>query len=245
MTRTSRVRVWTAGGGVFAACLGVWTIGLMAQTTPLPERLVQMRHHFAQVSLVHDAIIRGDLAAVQAPATELASLPVPAGLPMTAERFVAPIRRAGRRAADATSLRDAAAASVAMLTECGNCHRAMAVSVVPARSKTPDVGGVVGHMLEHQRAADEMLQGLFIPSPSTWQTGAARFATAVLRPDEYPTDSGMTANLKKVEARVHAVATAAADDVTDTARAARYAQLITTCAECHSLHKRVWGPTPK
>ena len=46
-----------------------------------PERLVQMRHHFSQVFVIHEALIRGDLAAVRQPAKDLALLPAPSLVP--------------------------------------------------------------------------------------------------------------------------------------------------------------------
>ena len=47
-----------------------------------------MRHHFAQVGLVHEAITRGDLAGMRTAAEQLARLPAPGGLPPAATPFV-------------------------------------------------------------------------------------------------------------------------------------------------------------
>jgi cytochrome c553 len=128
-----------------------------------------------------------------------------------------------------------------MVTECGNCHQAVGIFPSPSTPRTPDVGGLVGHMLEHKRAADEMLQGLVIPSASRWQQGADRLRVAALRPSQLPFDSKMTADIRKAEDRVHQAANQAADAGTTAERAAAYVQVLTTCAECHGLHK-VWGP---
>ncbi len=65
----------------------------------------------------------------------------------------------------------------------------------PAAPIAPAVGGVVGHMLEHKRAVDLMVQDLTVPSTSAWNEG-----TAI------------------------------------------YSELIQSCASCHALHHKVWGP---
>ncbi len=213
-----------------------------ASPASVPERLAEMRHHFTQVSTIHEAIIRGDLPAVRVPALALANLPLPAGLPLVAPPFVAAVRQAARRAADATTLGTAASATVSMLTQCAACHRAANVRPSPSTPRRPDVGGIVGHMLEHQRAADEMLLGLLIPSDSQWRQGADRLRAAVMRPSELPPDPKLTQQIRAAEDAVHLVANRAASADTADARAASYIQVLTSCAECHGLHKTIWGP---
>lgn len=51
-----------------------------------PERLPQLQHHFTQVSLIHDAVIRGDLPAVR----ELANLITDLGAPRDVSVSAAP-----------------------------------------------------------------------------------------------------------------------------------------------------------
>jgi cytochrome c553 len=158
--------------------------------------------------------------------------------------FVVSTRDAGRRAADAHTLAEAADATAMMLTQCGDCHRAVGVGIVPSAPIRPDVGGLVGHMLDHQRAVDHMLLGLIVPSASEWQDGLARLQGAALKPENLPVDSRLTSEIDAAEARVHAMAKARAglDSMTD--RSATYSLVLTTCAQCHGLHSRVWGPTP-
>ena len=97
-------------------------------------------------------------------------------------------------------------------------------------------------MLEHQRAVDELLQGLVVPSTSQWDRGAARLQTAPLHPDQLPADPGLAGSVRRADERVHQIATRAVRATTTGARTAVYADLITTCADCHSLHRRIWGP---
>jgi cytochrome c553 len=224
---------------------GVATSFVSAQSTQsvpsTPERVAEMRHHFTEVTQIHEAVIRGDLPAVREPATKLGDIAIPSGVPDSAVQYVAAIRTAGRRAATATTLVSAAQATVSMVTECANCHRAVGVLPAPTTPPGPDVGGLVGHMLVHKRAADEMLQGLVIPSASRWREGAERLRTAALRPSQLPSDPKLTREIRQADEKVHKLADQAVKADTASARASTYVELLTTCAECHGLRK-MWGP---
>ena len=95
-------------GGVLVLVASVG-LGLVAQTIPEPAgsnpvRLVQMQHHFLEVSRIHEAIIRGDLKSVRAPAMQLSQLPTPPGIPAAGLPFLVSIRQAAGRAASAATL---------------------------------------------------------------------------------------------------------------------------------------------
>jgi mono/diheme cytochrome c family protein len=221
----------SAGAIVIAAAAGEPRSTQAVQSVPSsPARLVQMQHHFLQVTLIHEAIIRGDLPSVREPALTLAHLPIPPDTPARTAPFAAAIGQA---------------ATTVMLRQCGECHRAAGVLPAPSRTLRPDVGGIVGHMLEHQRAVDELLQGLVIPSATEWRQGAERLRAAPLRPDQYPPDPRLTSELKRTDARVHQIADRAVKAADAPARAAVYSDLLTTCAQCHGLHRQIWGPDRK
>jgi len=156
--------------------------------------------------------------------------------------FVEEIRRAARQVGTAPNLRSAAASMVALLGQCAACHQAAGVDPSAASPRHPDLPMVVGHMIEHQRGADDMLQGLMMPSASRWIEAADRLETATLRPAEWPADSKLTAEARQADAAVHALAGRARTATTSRARANLYVDLVTTCASCHSLHRSVWGP---
>lgn len=232
-----------AFGAVIVA--SVSTLGPVAtaqQVRSTPERLAQMEHHFREVGLIHEAVIRGDLDAVREPARVLAEAEAPRGLAKPTEPQVAAMRLAATRAADAQDLTSAAAATASMLRSCGECHRAAGTMPAAATPKRPEVGGAVGHMIEHQRAADEMLEGLFVPSETQWMRGAARLGGAPLRQQSLPSDKKLTPEIRKAEERVHQLAERATKATAWTDRGDVYAQMLTTCASCHSLHGVVWGP---
>ena len=215
--------------------------GTSQQVKSMPDRLAQMQHHFTQVGLVHEAVIRGDLLGLRDPAKRLADLEQPPRVAPAAAQYVLAIRTAAQRAVDARDLASAASATASMLLSCGDCHRVVGTMPAPATPKRADVGGLVGHMLEHQRAVDEMLEGLFIPSESQWIRGATRFRAAPLQRQSLPRDRKLTREILLAEERVHQLADRAIKAAGSNDRAEIYAQVLTTCANCHSLHK-VWGP---
>jgi hypothetical protein len=85
----------------------------------------------------------------------------------------------------------------------------------------PEVGGLVGHMLAHQRSADQMLQGLIVPSTALWRAGAAGFSAAPLRTDALPNDPKLTPELVASEKRIHELAVHAGKAEGSGARCAR------------------------
>ena len=206
------------------------------------EQLAEMRHHFLQVTGIHEAVVRGDLQAVAKPATALSLTVLPPGMPAAGELFLANVRAAGRRAATARNLATAASAAASMLTQCGNCHLSLGVRPPIVARQTPDVGGLVGHMLQHERAVGELARGLLLPSASEWRRGAGDLQAAALRSRELPPDAKLTPSIQRAEVRVHQLASRAEAAETPEGRETTYAAVITTCAECHGLHREIWGP---
>ena len=239
----SRTSLFVAVAFAAATAAGVSSVGLAAahqQVRSTPERLAQMQHHFVQVGLVHEALIRGDLPAVRASARLIAENAAPQGVAASTSQYVAAMRLGAQRAANAEDLATGAAATVSMLLSCGECHRTTGTMPAPLTPKRPPVGGVGGHMLEHQRAADEMLEGLIIPSLSQWFSGAIRLSAAPLRPERLPPDKKLTPEVRQAEVRLHQLTEPALKAGSEKERGDVYAQMLTTCASCHSLHG-VWG----
>jgi len=234
--------VATFGAVTVASVSTFGTVATSQQVRSTPERLAQMEHHFSQVSLIHEALVRGDLRGVSEPARLLAEAEAPGGVAASTAPYVAAMRLAAKRAIDAQDLPSVAAATASMLLACGDCHRTAGTMPVPVTPNRPDVGGLVGHMLEHQRAADEMLEGLFIPSETQWIRGATRFVGAPLHQQSLPRDKKLTSEIRKAEERVHQLAERATKTTAWKDRGDVYAQMVMTCSSCHSLHGVVWGP---
>jgi hypothetical protein len=176
------------------------------------------------------------------PAADLATADPPEGFPALGQPFMEDIRRSARRAGTAPNLRTAAAETINITTRCAACHQAAGVFPSPASPRRPDLPLIVGHMLEHQQAADDLLQGLVMPSNSRWMEGADRLDRLLLAPGEWPADPRLTNEAKKADAAVHALASRARRASSASARAGVYVDLVTTCASCHSLHRTIWGP---
>ena len=173
---------------------------------------------------------------------KVATIAGPTSVPDTALPFVTALRQAGQRAAQATTQSDAANATVAMVNECANCHRAVGVfPAVPLR-RPPDIGGILGHMQEHQLATDDMLLGLMVPSPSQWRTGAERLRVAPLRSSQLPRDPQLTKWVREADVRLHDTADRAILADTTDLRTRAYVEIMTTCVQCHSVHSKIWGP---
>jgi cytochrome c553 len=231
---------------LFAGVLGGVAVGVAAQgPKPDPARAARMKVHYAQVLVVHDAVIRGDLPAAAAPAKALAQDPPAAQMNVHLAPYDAALRKAAARIGTTTDPRGAAITTATMLAACGDCHRASGKApVLPPLDGGPS-GGIVAHMLAHQRAADDLLQGLVGPSGSRWREGAVALKQAALKSDKLPRDHKLTPEIVEAEQRVHMLADTMAAADTQEKRVAAYGELIQTCARCHSLHQTVWGPGRK
>jgi len=106
----------------------------------------------------------------------------------------------------------------------------------------PSVGQTVGHMLAHERAVEQLMQGLVVPSSAAWNEGAQALRIAPLGRGKLPKDPKLTPELMEGEQRLHQLAERAAAATGTPDRAALYGEMIGTCAACHSLHPNVWGP---
>jgi hypothetical protein len=137
---------------------------------------------FDRVLSMHRAIVRGDLQALHSPAVwfaEHGSIRSPVGDMDGAERS---LKLAAAGAAAATDVSRAAAAVAEMVVACGRCHRKLGVGPSLPSIASSRHTNIVGHMLRHEQAAEQMLHGLVMPSDSLWLQGTTAFAETPLRP---------------------------------------------------------------
>lgn len=206
------------------------------QISPSQSRGELMRHHFDSATGALDAVIRGDLSAARSEARALLSEPDPAGLPESGAPHVKALRAEAERAVKAVDLEQAAAATSSMLAACGDCHRA--VGTMPAHPTPPEpkIGGVLGHMEQHEVAADLMAQGLTTPSSSLWMDGADALATAPLHKKDLPDNAKVSRDALKAEAAIHALATRARATSDRAGRVRVYSELVVSCSTCHAAN---------
>jgi hypothetical protein len=227
---------------VLAAVVAVAPAFIRQSALAQADKAAIMRGHYAEVLVMHAAVIRGDVPAIAAPARELVQrLAVPTN-PPAPQATLDEMRFAARWAGDTSNLAVAAAATASLVRGCGDCHRASVVRPTAELPGNTKVGGVVGTMQEHQRAAEQMLQGLIGPSTAAWREGARAFAGAPLHPRSLPVDTAERKQMVLVEERLQRKAAAAADLEDSYARAAAYASILAECSGCHGKHAKIWGP---
>jgi cytochrome c553 len=239
-TTRQRLITMTALGATLLG--GLTVLRLDAQTTDRrnPVRAAYMRAHFNQVLSMHDAVARGDLAEAKKQAAALATAGPNVPMPPGAEAFHGALTQAARDAANATTLADAAQATATMLGTCGQCHKANSVRATVPPGKAIVVGGLVGHMLLHQKGADDLLEGLVAPSETQWVEGVRIFASPKLEAEHVPGKMRKTMEHGETELAVLAGHAAQAHRTRD--RTEIYGQVLTTCGTCHRGHSRFAGP---
>lgn len=206
-----------------------------------PDHAAHMKEHFTRVWDVQAAVMRGDLEAVREPAEWLATHEMTGWPPKTATQIAA-MKGAAKRAAEAKDIRMAANASAVMASTCGTCHSTSGVTPKMDPPKAPAGTGMAAHMLAHQQAVEYLYQGLVLPSEATWNKGAELLKTAPLAKGDLPSDPALTESIKAFEEKIHQFATMARKAPDPKTRVGLYGEVIASCAECHGLHGKVWGP---
>jgi hypothetical protein len=199
-------------------------------------------HHpsgiFEQALAMHRAVVRGDLQALQSPAAWFAQSGSSHSRSGEPDPGVESLKLAAARAAAATDLSRAAAAVADLVGACGSCHRTLEVTPRLPAIVQPRHTRIVGHMLRHEQAAEQMLHGLVMPSDLLWLQGTTAFAETPLEAGDFPVDFERGEKMARVEADVHRLAQSAFAAETLSSRARAYAQLLGTCAGCHQRHAR-------
>lgn len=202
------------------------------------DTVAHMHEHFERLRDVQEAVIRGDLEGAREPANRLANHEELAALP-TGE-FVTELRTTARQIAAADSVEVAAQGAAQLVATCGSCHTASNLSVSMPEAVIPaPTDDRAGHMRQHQAAVDLLYRGLAAPSDENWTKGAEMLRHAPLAADDL---ADVAKEAHAAAARVHELAGRALAAAHQDARVAVYGELIGTCASCHGLHGKVWGP---
>ena len=231
---------------VMAGAVLVWSMAVAGQASqdhPAlgPARRAFMDKHFMEAITLHDAVARGDLATAQAQASRLAEHRPAVAFPVGAQAFFGLMTLEARKVRDAATIEQAGHAAATLLTRCGQCHQAMHVRVSVPVTPEPEVGGLVGQIRAHQRAADLMLEGLIGPSPVNWSAGARSFGELRFTPGDMP-GRAIQERARITNARLIGLAAAAAKARQPRDRAQVYGRILSACARCHREHSGTWGP---
>jgi cytochrome c553 len=207
--------------GSVAACLGT------GRRLP-PTAREQMWSHFVQSAHLHLSVALGELDDARAAAHDIETAESIEGIPPEALSELGMLRLRAREVRMAQDLESVALASARLAATCGECHREHGqgptfTDVAPA----PDPDDV-DHMVEHLWAADRMWEALTIPSDDHWQAGARVLADHAVPMDLLPRGTpGLGVQLKSLGLE-------ALGDRTPEARVRRYADILETCATCHT-----------
>jgi hypothetical protein len=194
-----------------------------------------MQEHFTQAVAFRDAVIGGDLAAAQEPATWMAEHQMAGGVPEGWAPFVAEMQTAAAGAVEATELEATAAAAGAMAAQCGACHQSQGAMIDVSIGEPPAAEpGTMAHMARHQWAMERLWDGLVTPSDEAWAAGCEVLADAPLAASSFADDPRLREELGAEAARVHALGAQGAEAADLSARGQLYGQLLATCAPCHS-----------
>ena len=210
---------------------------------PITELTREMHEQLGKITVVQQAVIRGDLETAAVPARWMADHQEVAGFPADTASYITDMKKFAANVADAKDIKGAATATTMMISYCGKCHEAAKLKVAfPDPPKPIWTKGRAAHMLEHQWAVDLMYQGLAGPSDERWTKGVEALKTAPLSVADLPKDASLTAEIVANEKKIHEQAAKALKTTDLGTRVALYSEVLAECAACHSLHGRVWGP---
>ncbi len=190
------------------------------------------------------AVIRGGLAEVRQAARRIDTEgETPGALPTEGGSSVEGFCAAARAIADAPDLDRAALGMARLAVACGDCHRSANIhSALRAGPSSGLGGGGVGHMLEHEQAADQLHSGLVEPSDPLWRRGAETLATAPLKKSQMPRDPKLTDAVFAAEKQAHEIADRAQRAATPCERVELYGRFRRVVRRVSRLHERMWGP---
>jgi cytochrome c553 len=199
-----------------------------------------MHRHVEHVRLVEEAVIRGDIEGAQEPARWIAEHKESPGLQSNTGRFLNDMRTAARRVADATDVETASQGAASLVASCGSCHAASNVTAsLPEVTIPAAATDRAGHMREHQAAVELMYRGLAAPSEENWRKGAEMLRGSPLAHGDM---GDIAKEVQAAEGRVHEIAERAVKAGDRDTRVQVYGELVSTCASCHGMHGKVWGP---
>ena len=219
---------------------------IAAQDDPDEEGLEivnTMHDRLEQITDIRASLVMGSLEGARAPARQIAAEESTPGLPTQFEPFVESLRAQARNVVEAEDVASAATAVSMMAQGCGNCHMANSVGLQFGYDQLPaDWSDTQTHMQRHQWAIDRMWDGLVGPSVRAWDRGVGVLGEEALRSDYIVgvKSAQVAESIDRIAARLHEVGGLGANASTPSARAEVYGELISLCADCHTMLGR--GP---
>lgn len=196
-----------------------------------------MDTNFKLATEARDALVAGNLKGVQDSARELAFHDHTGVLPEHWMDDVHRMQKAAEVVATSTDLTMASTALAELASTCGDCHKRLAYTGKDRHQEhglsPSDTEDVQARMQRHQIAADKLWYGLTIPSDAAWLAGARALTEAPLAPVKEDGQEVSPELNEKME-QVVGLGRTALEAKTREERDAAYAELLLTCAGCHS-----------
>jgi hypothetical protein len=215
---------------------------MMSACTPAPAGQAPMWSHFDAAGDAHETVIRGDLANARAAGAWLARGRNPS-LPKGAEPLDAALRLHATQLASAPDIGAAATELARMAGTCGECHRRFGPGPSFSGQGVPFEGGPEPsrEMRRHAWGAGRLWEGLIGPSDAAWKSGAEVLRDAWMLSEWIAAEPDAELVVRTMETRVRRLGTEALVVQDRVDRENIYADVIGTCAECHSIVRRAKG----
>lgn len=208
-----------------------------APTAAPPARLsAHMENSFWEALRARDAIIAGNLPVAKRAASSLVHQDLNSIVPRDWMPWTQRIQQHARELTAAPNLGAAAQALGQIAVECGDCHLVQngGPPRLPAKPEPwrgpPEA--LEERMLRHQTGAEQMWDGLVMPSEQSFRSGTITLERAPLTPPErqgMPIDEVLNARIEEVRE----LAKQAQFVTTYAERSRVYGELIARCAGCH------------
>ena len=188
-----------------------------------------MRAHFSETELIRAAVIRGNPSAAIGPAKSLTKMDEMGKMPASWKPTLSAMQKAVARIKNSPDIPAVAAATADLGVACGSCHKKGEGPKVEVGSP-PEAGSTVkSQMRRHAWANERLWEGLYVPSDDAWKAGVD-----ALKGDIFPKDALKGVHARSAVATLKRVVESAGSKKTPQDRAATYAQILETCAACHT-----------
>ncbi len=200
-----------------------------AKPRPKWEVKKHMSMHFAFVTDALWFTFKGDIEGLQGEAKKLTEHEPIEDMPEEWGPFMDAMHARSKRLEEAKTIEEAAKGLVRLADACAGCHKANEGPKITQDDlmMDPDLFGEES-MDRHEWAAWLMWIGLVVPSDDIWTSGIKVLAHPKGTLPDMPEEA------KPLEMRVHDLSARAAGAATYKDRGAVFAELLTTCGECHT-----------
>lgn len=198
-------------------------------------RILEMHDSYLTLLSARDAAVYGEVDVAREQLTELATQPMPEGISSIYAPEVLELHIRAGQGARAERPEGVTLGIAHTAQSCGSCHTATGQSPQLAGQMDPPSSDTPAELMQrHAWAAQQLWDGLIIPSDERWQQGANVLASSKLEPstlfhDEYLADVGAERVHGLQEATKSVAHAASWED-----RAEAYGDLLNSCATCHS-----------